>query len=64
MGLVKPDPAIYHLILRKLGVAAQEAVFVDDFIENIVGAEQLGLHAIRFVSAQQAMADLRKVVTW
>lgn len=64
VGLVKPDPAMYNLILEKLGVAAQEAVFVDDFIENIVGAEQLGLHAIRFVSAEQAMADLRKVVTW
>lgn len=64
VGLVKPDPAFYHLILGKLGVAPQEAVFVDDFVENIVGARQLGLHAIHFVSAEQAVADLKQVVAW
>lgn len=64
VGLAKPDPAIYSLILDQLGVMAQEAVFVDDFVENIEAAQKLGIHAIRFVQAQQAIADLRKVVAW
>ena len=37
----------------------QEAIFVDDFVENIEAAKQLGIHAIRFFNAQQAMEDVR-----
>jgi epoxide hydrolase-like predicted phosphatase len=47
-GLMKPDPAIYQLTLERLGVAAEEAVFVDDFRENVAAARQVGLHATRF----------------
>ena len=47
-GLMKPDPAIYQLTLERLGVAAEEAVFVDDFRENVAAAQQVGLHATRF----------------
>jgi len=47
-GLLKPDPAIFQLALERLGVAAEEAVFVDDFRENVAAARQVGLHATRF----------------
>jgi len=57
--LAKPDPAIYQLILGRLGMQPQETVFVDDFVENIEAAKQLGIHAIRFFNAQQAMDDVR-----
>jgi epoxide hydrolase-like predicted phosphatase len=35
VGIMKPDPKIYQLALDRLGVAADEAVFVDDFIDNL-----------------------------
>jgi len=47
-GLIKPDPAIFELALARVGVVAEEAVFVDDFRVNVAAARQLGLHAIRF----------------
>jgi HAD superfamily hydrolase (TIGR01509 family) len=47
-GLLKPDPAIFELALERLGVQAEEAVFVDDFRENVATAQQVGLHATRF----------------
>ena len=47
-GLLKPDPAIFELALERLGVQAEEAVFVDDFRENVAAARQVGLHATRF----------------
>jgi putative hydrolase of the HAD superfamily len=53
-GLVKPDRRIYEAALLRLGVAAQEAVFVDDFEENCEGARAVGMHAVRFESAIQA----------
>lgn len=58
VGLMKPDAAIYALVLERLGVQADEAVFIDDFVENVDGAQQSGLHAIHFQSRQQALEEL------
>jgi glucose-1-phosphatase len=59
-GLLKPDARIYRLILDRLGVEAPEAVFVDDFIENVEGARRLGLIAIHFRNPQQAVEALKE----
>src|SRR5579875_2047899 len=37
--LVKPDAAIYRLALARFGLAAGEAVFIDDRADNVAGAE-------------------------
>ena len=58
VGLLKPDPRIYQLALERLGVAPEEAVFVDDFTENVAGARAVGMQAIHFRDSQQARADL------
>jgi putative hydrolase of the HAD superfamily len=58
LGIVKPDPAIYLCTCEKLGVDPAEALFVDDKQENVDGAEQVGLQAIRFTSIEQLRADL------
>jgi epoxide hydrolase-like predicted phosphatase len=62
VGIVKPDPRIYHLALERLRVAPHEAVFVDDFIENIESGMAVGLHTIHFQSPQQAIDDLSKLL--
>lgn len=46
VGLRKPNPEIFQLALDQLGVAAREAVFLDDAPGNVAAAEALGLHAI------------------
>ena len=47
VGVRKPDPAIYHLTLERLGgVAPEHGVFVDDHAGNIAGAHRAGLHAL------------------
>lgn len=53
-GVAKPDRRIYETALLRLGVAAEEAVFVDDFEANCEGARAAGLHAVRFESPGQA----------
>jgi glucose-1-phosphatase len=62
VGLVKPDPKIYHLVLDLLGIRAEEAVFVDDFVENIAGARAVGLKAIHFVEPRQTMDELTLMI--
>ncbi len=47
VGVRKPDPAIFHLTLERLGgIAPEAAVFLDDAPGNIVAAEAIGIHAI------------------
>lgn len=60
--LAKPDPRIYHTALDRLGVRAEEAVFVDDMPANIEAARALGIHALRFASPEQTMADVGKAL--
>ena len=60
VGLAKPDPAIYRLALERLNVEADRAVFVDDFIQNIAAAAEIGMHAVHFTNPDQAMADVNQ----
>ena len=62
LGLAKPDPAIYRLLLDEWSLPAQAAVFIDDFADNVVAARQLGMPAIRFRDPAQAMAELNAIL--
>ncbi len=56
--IAKPDPRLYQLALKRLAVKAEEAIFLDDFIENILAANRLGLHGVHFTSSEQARHDI------
>jgi epoxide hydrolase-like predicted phosphatase len=62
VGMVKPDPRIYHLMLERLDVSAAHAVLIDDFEENIDGARQVGMQAILFQSPEQVISALRSLI--
>ena len=47
---VKPAPEIYRHAVNGLGVAAEEALFLDDKQANVDGALAVGLHAELFTS--------------
>ncbi len=44
VGLRKPDPKIFELVLEEHGLTPEQALFVDDAISNIEAAARLGLH--------------------
>lgn len=46
-GVMKPDPKIYNLALSKLNLKANECIYVDDYDEEVIGAEKLGFKAFR-----------------
>lgn len=62
IGIMKPDPKIYQLALERLGVQPEEAVFVDDFIENIHGAHAFGMYGVHFQNPTQTIGDLRALL--
>lgn len=61
-GVAKPDPAIYHIALRRLGVRPEEAVFVDDMAANVEAARALGIHGVLFRTREQCLADVRRIL--
>lgn len=58
---IKPDPAIYTLALDRFGVAAEDAVFIDDSAANIDAANALGIAGLLFTDAETLRADLAKL---
>ena len=60
-GIAKPDARIYHLAAERLGVHPAEAVFVDDFAENVHGAVAVGMQAVWFRDTAQALAEVREL---
>jgi putative hydrolase of the HAD superfamily len=63
VGMRKPEPAIYQLTLERLGgVAAEECVFVDDLDVNCEGAREVGMYAVRFAEAEQAIAEIEALL--
>jgi putative hydrolase of the HAD superfamily len=48
VGYMKPHPEIYIEALKKARVRAEECVFLDDLLENIEGAQRLGMNAILY----------------
>jgi len=56
--VIKPDAAIYELLLNRFGLVAEESVFIDDTLVNVEAAEALGIHGIHFISKEQTEKEL------
>lgn len=59
--VIKPDAAIYNLLMDRYGLKAEECVFLDDTEKNIKGALAVGMHGIVFENKEQAVEELRKL---
>jgi epoxide hydrolase-like predicted phosphatase len=60
--VAKPDPAIFRLVLEAVQASPDEAVFVDDFENNITAAAMLGIRTVQFRDAAQAEAALAELL--
>jgi putative hydrolase of the HAD superfamily len=58
VGLRKPDPEIYGLAARELGVATSECVFVDDIAANVRGAVAAGMVGVHHTETAQTLDEL------
>ncbi len=59
--LVKPDPAIYQLLLSRYGLSANEGVFIDDSETNIRAAEAVGFCTVHVRPDTDLRAGLRSL---
>jgi epoxide hydrolase-like predicted phosphatase len=57
----KPDPHIYTLTLKRMGMSPDQTFFIDDIEENVDAACSLGIHGILFKEISQVKNDLKKL---
>lgn len=60
-GVRKPDPAIYRIACERLGVDPSRTVFLDDLGINLKPARAMGMHTIKVLNEDQALAELSEV---
>jgi len=58
VGLRKPEPEIYRLTARRLGVQPAECVFVDDLPPNVRGAVAVGMVGVHHVDTETTRTEL------
>ncbi len=58
IGLRKPDPKIYRMMVEALGVDPKRCIYLDDLGVNLKPAREIGMTTIKVVSAKQALAEL------
>ncbi|MDR2708778.1 MAG: HAD family phosphatase [Elusimicrobiota bacterium] len=58
---VKPFAEIYNALTQKYNLKGEECVFLDDRLENVEGAKNVGWQAILFKDAKSAEVDLQKL---
>ena len=61
-GLRKPDPRIYQMMCRALGVMPENCVYLDDLGINCKPAAAMGMTAIKVTDAVQALTALRDAI--
>jgi putative hydrolase of the HAD superfamily len=62
VGLRKPDPRIYELVLSRLGVDASDAVYLDDLGINLKPARAMGMTTIKVNDPDRALTELADVL--
>ena len=57
----KPFPDFYQKLIDKFSINPKQAVFIDDNLRNVKGAEDLGIKGIHFLNADQLNKELQNI---
>lgn len=61
-GIRKPNPEIYKLACREMGIEPEHAIFLDDLGINLKPAKALGMATIKVLNADQAISELEALL--
>jgi epoxide hydrolase-like predicted phosphatase len=62
VGLRKPEPEIYELCARQLGVPTSACVFVDDLAPNVRGAAAVGMVGVLHRTYDETVSELEALM--
>jgi len=58
--LIKPDEALFNRVLARYSLLAESILFIDDTLENIQTARQLGMQTVHFGRTDKCYAKIRE----
>ncbi len=56
----KPDPEMFHRALEVVGALPKQVVFIDDLMQNVNAARNLGIHSIQFHDSLTLIEELER----
>ena len=59
LGVQKPDPRIYNILLREEKLNPDDCLFIDDYDANVAAARDLGMRAIKFTGVNELVSELK-----
>lgn len=60
IGVKKPNPEVFKILLEKLQKPASDVLFIDDRIENVEAAKKQGIDSIQFINPGQLKEELEE----
>jgi epoxide hydrolase-like predicted phosphatase len=63
VGVRKPDQRVYQITLERLSAKPENALFIDDFAENIEAARTAGLRTIHYSKEVDLAAEVERALT-
>jgi 2-haloacid dehalogenase len=61
VGIIKPDPRIFELLLERFAIDPKRAVYIDDVAANVDAARPFGIHAIHFTTPTTLRGELAEL---
>jgi 2-haloacid dehalogenase len=58
VGVIKPDPRIFELLIDRFAIDPEDTVYIDDVEANVIAARPFGIHSIQFTTAAALREEL------
>ena len=58
VGVIKPDPRIYEILLARFAIDPHRAVYIDDVAANVEASRPFGIHGIHFTTPKALREEL------
>jgi len=61
VGVIKPDPRIFEVLIERFAINPENAVYIDDVEANVAAAQSFGIHAIQFTTPARLRRELTRL---
>ena len=58
--LIKPNPKVFEFAIKRAGCKPEQILFIDDGLNNIRSAKELGIIGIKFTNSEELLEELKK----
>ncbi|MFX0004050.1 MAG: HAD family hydrolase [Candidatus Hermodarchaeota archaeon] len=59
--LIKPNPKVFEYAIKKAGCKPKQILYIDDGLNNIRSAKELGINCIKFTNSEELLEELKRL---